>query len=188
MRSCTAISAPAPRYRRGKSPLIPSLVDAVENNDAARIAALMKKIRASSDASYIVIGDNHARHLYHSEYEGRLGTPMIGGDNKEVLEGKSIISIRKGGIGVSLRSKAPIVDENNRVIGIVSVGYLKSHIDNLNARTLTQIIVSIVLLLIALFVFSLAAVEKSQAPDVLAGAERDRAIGAPAKSAAGSHL
>lgn len=78
---------------------------------------------------------------------------MIGGDNKEVLEGKSIISIRKGGIGVSLRSKAPIVDENNRVIGIVSVGYLKSHIDNLNARTLTQIIGSIVLLLIALFVF-----------------------------------
>lgn len=79
---------------------------------------------------------------------------MIGGDNKEVLEGKSIISIRKGGIGVSLRSKAPIVDENNHVIGIVSVGYLKSHIDNLNARTLTQIIGSIVLLLIALFVFS----------------------------------
>ncbi|HIH4156694.1 TPA: histidine kinase, partial [Serratia marcescens] len=134
--------------------LIPSLVDAVENNDAARITALMKKIRASSDASYIVIGDNHARHLYHSEYEGRLGTPMIGGDNKEVLEGKSIISIRKGGIGVSLRSKAPILDENNHVIGIVSVGYLKSHIDNLNARTLTQIIGSIVLLLIALFVFS----------------------------------
>lgn len=112
---------------------------------------------------------------------------MIGGDNKEVLEGKSIISIRKGGIGVSLRSKAPILDENNHVIGIVSVGYLKSHIDNLNARTLTQIIGSIVLLLIALFVF-LAAVEKSQAPDVLAGTERDRAAGAPAKSAAGSHL
>ncbi|TPW52322.1 sensor histidine kinase [Serratia sp. SRS-8-S-2018] len=134
--------------------LIPSLVDAVEKHDAARIAALMKKIRASSDASYIVIGDSHARHLYHSEYEGRLGTPMIGGDNKEVLEGKSIISIRKGGIGVSLRSKAPILDENNHVIGIVSVGYLKSHIDNLNARTLTQIIGSIVLLLIALFVFS----------------------------------
>lgn len=113
---------------------------------------------------------------------------MIGGDNKEVLEGKSIISIRKGGIGVSLRSKAPILDENNHVIGIVSVGYLKSHIDNLNARTLTQIIGSIVLLLIALFVFFLVAVEKPQAPDVLAGAERDRAAGAPAKSAAGSHL
>lgn len=134
--------------------LIPTLVSAVEKNDPVKIAELMKKIRASSDASYIVIGDKQTRHLYHSEYTDRIGTPMVGGDNKEVLEGKSIISIRKGGIGVSLRSKAPIMDDNNNVIGIVSVGYLKSHIDNLNARTLTQIVVSIVMLLIALFVFS----------------------------------
>lgn len=134
--------------------LIPTLVTAVEKNDPVKIAELMKKIRASSDASYIVIGDKQTRHLYHSEYTDRIGTPMVGGDNKEVLEGKSIISIRKGGIGVSLRSKAPIMDDNNNVIGIVSVGYLKSHIDNLNARTLTQIVVSIVMLLIALFVFS----------------------------------
>ena len=134
--------------------LIPSLSQAVQRQDPHAIAALLKKIRASSDASYIVIGDRHARHLYHSEYPGRYGTAMVGGDNKEVLEGKSIISIRKGGIGISLRSKAPIVDDNNQVIGIVSVGYLKSHIDNLNARTLTQIIGSIILLLIALFIFS----------------------------------
>ncbi|WP_411752917.1 ATP-binding protein [Serratia sp. (in: enterobacteria)] len=134
--------------------LIPSLVTAVENNDTQYIAALMKKIRASSDASYIVIGDSHTMHLYHSEHADRLGTPMVGGDNKEVLEGKSIISIRNGGIGISLRSKAPILDGNNRVIGIVSVGYLKSHIDSLNARTLTQIVASIVLLLTALFIFS----------------------------------
>lgn len=134
--------------------LIPSLITAVEKKDPVKIAALMKKIRASSDASYIVIGDKQTRHLYHSEYANRIGTPMVGGDNKEVLEGKSIISIRKGGIGISLRSKAPILDENNNVIGIVSVGYLKSHIDNLNSRTLTQILGSIVLLLIALFVFS----------------------------------
>lgn len=58
------------------------------------------------------------------------------------------------GIGISLRSKAPIVDDNNQVIGIVSVGYLKSHIDSLNAHTLTQIVASIVLLLMALFIFS----------------------------------
>ncbi|SMB44805.1 sensory histidine kinase in two-component regulatory system with citB [Serratia proteamaculans] len=134
--------------------LIPTLVTAVEKNDPVKIAELMKKIRASSDASYIVIGDKQTRHLYHSEYTDRIGTPMVGGDNQEVLEGKSIISISKGGIGISLRSKAPIIDDNNNVIGIVSVGYLKSHIDNLNARTLTQIVVSIVMLLIALFVFS----------------------------------
>lgn len=112
---------------------------------------------------------------------------MIGGDNKEVLEGKSIISIRKGGIGVSLRSKAPIVDENNHVIGIVSVGYLKSHIDNLNARTLTQIIGSIVLLLIALFVFSWLLSKTSSARCSGWSRKRSRCWFA-SKSAAGSHL
>ncbi|MHA7845683.1 ATP-binding protein [Serratia sp. D1N4] len=134
--------------------LTPTLISMVKNNDTDGIATLMNKIRASSDASYIVIGDNHTMHLYHSEHSNLLGTPMVGGDNKEVLEGKSIISIRKGGIGISLRSKAPIMDENNRVIGIVSVGYLKSHIDSLNAHTLTQIVGSIILLLFALFIFS----------------------------------
>ncbi|MFI8416687.1 ATP-binding protein [Serratia sp. NPDC078593] len=134
--------------------LIPSLGQAIASNNTVAIATLMKKIRASSDASYIVIGDRHARHLYHSEFPGRLGTKMVGGDNKEVLEGKSIISFRKGGIGISLRSKAPILDDHNTVIGIVSVGYLKSHIDSLNARTLTKIVASVILLLIALFIFS----------------------------------
>ncbi|HEI8867703.1 TPA: sensor histidine kinase [Serratia odorifera] len=134
--------------------LIPSLSAAVQRHDIIAIDTLMKKIRARSDASYIVIGDRQARHLYHSQYQDRLGTPMIGGDNKDVLAGKSIISIRKGGIGISLRSKAPILDENNQVIGIVSVGYLKSHIDNVNARTLTQIVGAIALLLVALFIFS----------------------------------
>ena len=57
-----------------------------------------EKIRASSDASYIVIGDSHARHLYHSEYEGRLGTPMIGGDNKEVLEGKALFPFARAAL------------------------------------------------------------------------------------------
>lgn len=112
---------------------------------------------------------------------------MIGGDNKEVLEGKSIISIRKGGIGVSLRSKAPILDENNHVIGIVSVGYLKSHIDNLNARTLTQIIGSIVLLLIALFVFPGCCRKTSSARCSGWNRKRSRCWCA-SKSAAGSHL
>ncbi|MFC0229106.1 ATP-binding protein [Serratia aquatilis] len=134
--------------------LIPTLIEAVENKNTNDIAALMKKIRASSDASYIVIGDRHTMHLYHSEHPERLGKPMVGGDNHEVLQGKSIISIRQGGIGISLRSKAPILDANNQVIGIVSVGYLKSHIDSVNSRTLTQIVGSIVLLLMALFIFS----------------------------------
>ncbi|PLV49008.1 sensor histidine kinase [Erwinia sp. B116] len=134
--------------------LIPPLVAAVQADDPRQVAALMKPFRASSDASYIVVGDSQGRHLYHSEDAGRIGQPMVGGDNSEVLAGKTIITVRKGGIGVSLRSKAPVRDNNGRVIGIVSVGYLKSHIDNLTTRTLLQISAAIILLFIALFIFS----------------------------------
>jgi len=79
---------------------------------------------------------------------------LIGGDNAEVLQGKTIISVRKGGIGVSLRSKAPIFDAQHQVIGIVSVGYLTSYIANINASLLWQASLYGVALLLLLFIFS----------------------------------
>jgi two-component system cit operon sensor histidine kinase CitA len=79
---------------------------------------------------------------------------MIGGDNAEVLQGKTIISVRKGGIGVSLRSKAPILNAQHQVIGIVSVGYLTSYIANINVSLLWQASLYGVALLLLLFIFS----------------------------------
>lgn len=69
----------------------------------------MQKIAAHSDASFIVIGDNKGLHLFHSVFADRVGKTLVGGDNDEVLHGKSTITIRKGGLGISLRSKAPIL-------------------------------------------------------------------------------
>ena len=71
-----------------------------------------------------------------------------------MLEGKTITTIRKGGLGVSLRSKTPIVDDNGRVIGIVSVGYLTSYLDSITVQKVVNIFVAAILLLIALFIFS----------------------------------
>ncbi|WJV64262.1 sensor histidine kinase [Pectobacteriaceae bacterium C52] len=133
--------------------IIPSLIDAVKKRDIAAIATLGNKLKQRSDASFIVIGDQHAIHLYHSEDPAALGKKMVGGDNKDVLAGKSIISLRRGGIGISLRSKAPIMD-GNTVIGIVSVGYLKSHIDNLTLGKVGHVLLVILSLLLALFCFS----------------------------------
>ncbi|NDL63446.1 ATP-binding protein [Acerihabitans arboris] len=134
--------------------MIPSLIDAVKTKDTAAIAALMDKLTQRSDASYIVIGDQLGLHLYHSRYPEQVGKSMIGGDNSEVLAGKTIISVRKGGLGISLRSKAPIIDRQDNVIGIVSIGYLKTHIDNLSAGKLFNILAVALLLLLALFIFS----------------------------------
>ncbi|RWR00588.1 histidine kinase [[Pantoea] beijingensis] len=142
------------RVQASEIALMPLLAEKVSARDIPAIARLIQPLRDQSDASYIVIGDVQEQHLYHSESPERLNLPMIGGDNAEVLQGKSIISMRQGGIGVSLRSKAPIFDTNHHVIGIVSVGYLTSYIANINARLLWQAGLYGLALLILLFIFS----------------------------------
>lgn len=134
--------------------VIPDLKKAVEQNNIAAINHLMTDIVHHSDASFVVIGDKNAVHLYHSRFADRVGKTLVGGDNHEVLQGKSIISIRQGGIGISLRSKAPILDAHGRVIGLVSVGYLTSLISDLTLGKVLNILVLSALLLVGLFVFS----------------------------------
>lgn len=142
------------RVQASEIALMPGLADRVANRDLAGIASMIQPLRDQSDASYIVIGDVHEQHLYHSESPERLNLPLIGGDNAEVLQGKTIISVRKGGIGVSLRSKAPIFNAQHQVIGIVSVGYLTSYIANINASLLWQASLYGLALLLLLFIFS----------------------------------
>ena len=142
------------RVQASEIALMPGLAQKVARRDIAGIAALIQPLRNQSDASYIVIGDTQEHHLYHSESPERLNLPMIGGDNAEVLQGKTIISVRKGGIGVSLRSKAPILNAQHQVIGIVSVGYLTSYIANINVSLLWQASLYGVALLLLLFIFS----------------------------------
>jgi len=134
--------------------LIPSLITAVENKDISAINSLMRNISAHSDASYMVIGDGKAIHLFHSIYTDRVGKTLVGGDNEEVLAGKSTTTIRLGGIGLSLRSKAPIVNAQGKVMGIVSVGYLTSHINSLTVEKAIRILLAAATLLLALFTFS----------------------------------
>lgn len=142
------------RVQASEIALMPGLAERVAARDIPGIAHLIQPLRDQSDASYIVIGDVQEQHLYHSESPERLNLPMIGGDNAEVLQGKTIISVRQGGIGVSLRSKAAIFDAQHRVIGIVSVGYLTSYIANINARILWQAGLYGLALLLLLFIFS----------------------------------
>lgn len=111
----------------------------------------------------------------------------MGGDNQAVLEGKSITTIRKGGLGVSLRSKAPIFDPSGRVVGIVSVGYLTSYLDSITLTKVINIFIAAVLLLIALFIFPgiLPAALKNR---FFAGTARNRPAGASTKGDDGINL
>jgi two-component system CitB family sensor kinase len=87
------------------------------------IQPMVEKIRVKTDAEFIVIGNKDGIRYSHPVPE-RIGKNMVGGDNGPVLEGKSIISEAVGTLGLSLRGKTPILDDQDRVIGIVSVGFL----------------------------------------------------------------
>lgn len=134
--------------------VIPSLRQSVAKRDIPAIDELMRQLAAHSDASFIVIGDNKGIHLFHSAHKERVGTQLIGGDNQDVLQGKSLTSIRQGGLGISLRSKTPIFNDAGLVIGIVSVGYLTSYLDTITLGKAVDIFIAAVLLLAALFIFS----------------------------------
>jgi two-component system cit operon sensor histidine kinase CitA len=69
--------------------LIPSLRNEVEQKDITAIHDFMQKMAAHSDASFIVIGDNTGKHLFHSVFADRVGTTLVGGDNEAVLQGKA---------------------------------------------------------------------------------------------------
>ncbi|MEN0613242.1 sensor histidine kinase [Klebsiella indica] len=134
--------------------LMPDLRQWVAREDAQAIKPFMQHIASRSDASFIVIGDKHGLHLFHSVHPEWVGTRLVGGDNRAVLEGKSITTIRKGGLGVSLRSKAPVFNDAGQVIGIVSVGYLTSYLDSITLEKALNLFIAALILLIALFVFS----------------------------------
>jgi len=127
------------------------LIRAVMDNNLEEIAIISQRIGARSDASYVVIGDRHARHLYHPDTRIAVGSPMLGDDNNDVLEGRSSLTIRTGSLGTALRGKAPIVAPDGQVVGIVTIGYLQEDIFRYHMTQRGSILLFLVIVLVALF-------------------------------------
>jgi two-component system CitB family sensor kinase len=97
-----------------------------------RIQPLVESIRQQTDAEFIVIGNREGIRYSHP-IPGRIGKEMVGGDNEPVFRGESIISEAKGTLGLSLRGKTPIYNDQQEIIGVVSVGFL---IEDINETAL----------------------------------------------------
>ncbi|MGC5326753.1 ATP-binding protein [Brevibacillus sp. SYSU BS000544] len=93
------------------------------------IQPIAEKVRLRTGAEFVVVGNREGIRYSHPIFE-RIGKEMVGGDNHPVLAGQSIISEAEGSMGRSLRGKAPILDDDGNVIGIVSVGFLIRNIEN----------------------------------------------------------
>lgn len=131
---------------------MPELVEAVQHNDLARIKALIDPMRSFSDATYITVGDEYGRRLYHVN-PNEIGKYMEGGDSADALfKAQSYVSVRKGSLGSSLRGKSPIQDSTGKVIGIVSVGYTIEQLENwLNLQISSLMLPMATLLLVLLY-------------------------------------
>lgn len=96
-------------------------------------------IQSRTGAEYVVIGDKEGIRYAHPVVE-RIGKKMVGDDNEQaLLYGKSYISEATGTLGTALRGKAPVVDENGDIIGIISVGFLKEDMTTIFIRYVDNI-------------------------------------------------
>jgi two-component system, CitB family, sensor kinase len=108
--------------------LLPEIKQAFRtDNPSVIIQPIAEKIRRQIDAEFIVIGNENETRLSHPD-PNLIGKKMVGGDNAEVWDGKSIITESTGTLGPSIRGKSPII-ANEKVIGVVSVGYLQDDIE-----------------------------------------------------------
>ncbi|MGF1695474.1 sensor histidine kinase [Vibrio lamellibrachiae] len=102
----------------------PELIQEVRIKNVPAIERVIDRLHKISDASFIVIGDSNGIRLSHP-VKSQIGFPMQGGDNAGVLErGEAYISLKEGSLGYGVRGKAPIVDFDGEIIGVISVGYL----------------------------------------------------------------
>jgi len=113
--------------------LIPDIRRDLERADLEKssIQRIVEKIRHTTGAQFIVVGDKEGRRYSHPVAE-RIGRYMVGGDNSPALdEGKAYISRATGTLGPSIRGKVPVFNEQGDVIGVVSVGYLVQNVKSL---------------------------------------------------------
>ncbi|WP_235598135.1 hypothetical protein [Bacillus licheniformis] len=111
---------------------MPSVQKAFETDDPSRtLQPIAENARKQSGAQYIVIGSADAIRYAHPD-PGKIGKPMVGGDNRRALEkGEAYVSEAVGTLGPAIRGKAPIHNENGEIVGIISVGFLIENIQDI---------------------------------------------------------
>ena len=106
-----------------------SIIAAVKHRDYKRLATIADKLQSGTDFDYVVIGDTHSIRLYHPNPE-KIGYPMQFTKPGALEKGESYFITGKGSIGMAMRAKTPIFDDDGKIIGVVSIGYLISKIDS----------------------------------------------------------
>ncbi|MGO4889222.1 ATP-binding protein [Anaerobacillus sp. MEB173] len=103
------------------------------------IQPIAQEVKDFTGAEFIVVGNTDSIRYAHPDPE-KIGKKMVGDDNERALiYGEYYISTAVGSLGPSLRGKAPILNENGEIIGIVSVGFMINDIKTLIFQRLLKI-------------------------------------------------
>ncbi|TMU88422.1 two-component system sensor histidine kinase DcuS [Bacillus sp. BHET2] len=91
-----------------------------EKNEAD-IQEYAMEIQESAEVLFVVVMDMDGIRKSHPALD-RIGKHFVGGDEKDVLDGKESLSISEGTLGKSVRAFSPVYNEQSQQIGAVSVG------------------------------------------------------------------
>lgn len=130
-----------------------SIITAVKHRDYKRLATIADKLQSGTDFDYLVIGDTNSIRLYHPNPE-KIGYPMQFTKPGALEKGESYFITGKGSIGMAMRAKTPIFDDDGKIIGVVSIGYLISKIDSWRSDFLLPMAGVFILLLLVLMLLS----------------------------------
>src|SRR5690625_1359137 len=111
---------------------MPAIIEAYElDNPSEVIQPIVENIREYIGAEFIVIGNADSIRYAHPDVE-KIGGEMVGGDNDQALiHGEYYTSKATGSLGPSLRGKAPIINDEGEIIGLVSVGFMVDDIQTI---------------------------------------------------------
>lgn len=102
--------------------MMPDVITLVESGDPGHeLPKLALTIAHRTKASYIVIADKNGVRLTHPN-PALIGQPL--GDAQDVLSGKSTATFHEGSLGLSANGRTPIRDSTDKIIGLVSSGYV----------------------------------------------------------------
>jgi two-component system, CitB family, sensor kinase len=109
----------------------PLVIEAFEEDDPSqRIQPYAEEIRKKTGAQYVVVGNKEGIRYSHPLPE-RIGKKMVGGDNEFALSGEPSITEATGSLGPAVRGKSPIINDEDKIIGLVSVGFLTTSINEI---------------------------------------------------------
>lgn len=129
------------------------IVEGVEQRDTEKLKRIADKISMESNFSYLVIGDEKSVRLYHPN-PAKLGYTMQWNKPGAMERGESYIISSEGSMGLAMRAKTPIWDKNNKVIGVISLGYLNSKIDMWRSNQIFPLTSVLLIILFMLIFFS----------------------------------